>query len=115
MSAKKNIPLPQEEVERRFRAIFEHRDITDLSGLLGEPYSTLEKKLNPNKSAKSDFYTNYWVLWHMGDLDDGERKKREAYELLGTLLFPSADAAQLASRIESDAKRLREMLTEGAH
>lgn len=114
MADKSHIPPAKEEVERRFRLILDEGDIKDLSSLLDEPYGTLVKKLNPAHDSKSDIYKAVRVLWSLQFLEDGERKAREALDLLNELTFPSADAIQLASRIERDAKRLREMLSEGA-
>ena len=115
MNARRNIPPAQEEVERRFRLILDHGDITDLASLLGEPYDTLVKKLDPNKpTAKSMTYQFAWFLWHVGQLPDGDKKVQGTLDLFSELILSTADAVQLASRIEGDARRLKEMLTAGA-
>lgn len=113
MATKKPAPPSQHEVERRFRDLLERGDIDDLASWLDVPYETLNKQLNPNNPTnKSDFYRAVRLLWGLAQID--EARARKAIDLIADLLFPSADAIQLASRIENDAKRLREMLAEGA-
>jgi hypothetical protein len=112
MSTKKPAPPSQHEVERQFRELLDRGDIDDLASWLDVPYDTLSKQLNPGNTNKSDVYKAVRVLWALGQMDEGKAWK--ALDLIAALVFPTADAAQLASRIENDARRLREMLTGGA-
>ncbi len=113
MGTKSTPPPDQTDVETRFSKLLDYGEIKDLARWAGVPYDTLNKQLNPNNPAKvSDFYKTARLLWALRQLD--EEKTWEAINLLTELIFPTADALQLASRIESDAKRLREMLAEGA-
>jgi hypothetical protein len=113
MSTKSTPPPDQTDVEARFSELLDYGEIKVLAGWVGVPYDSLNKQLNPNNPAKvSDFYRAIRLLWGLKQID--EAKAWKAINLLTELIFPTADALQLASRIENDARRLREKLAEGA-
>ncbi len=112
MSTKLPAPPLQEDVERRFRDILEHGEVQELSRWLDIPYATLNKQLNPNDPARSDFYKTVRLLWALGQI--GEEKARRAVDLLSELVLPAENGLQIVNRMESDLSKLKARLTEKA-